>query len=420
MKESILHYIWQNKLFDATRLFSDDNEKIEVIDTGKPNSDAGPDFFNAKVRIGDTLWAGNVEIHTRSSDWFRHGHQADKAYDNVILHVVKYSEGVVTRSDGKPVSQVKLIYPDKIEKKYNELISNEKWLPCSDRIGEIPSVFIDSWVNSLLAERLEQKMNTILGYLKQTENHWEEAFYITLARSFGFGINSPAFEMLARSLPANILAKHKNNLFQLEALLFGQAGLLDARDDDYAEKLADEYAFLKKKYDLQGMDASMWKLLRLHPGNFPHVRLAQFAALVHQSSKLFSKIIENPEIGFLTEIFSSEPSQYWIRHYRFGIVSPEKKKRTGKQSVESIMINAVVPFVFCYAVQRGNQELKEKALQLLEKIPAEKNSIIKQWKAEGMKIINASDSQAFLQLKKYYCDDKKCLRCRIGHKVLTI
>lgn len=420
MKESILHYIWQNKLFESHHLLTDDGEKVEVIDTGKPNTNSGPDFFNAKIRIGDTLWAGNVEIHTRSSDWYKHGHQADKAYDNVILHVVKYVDGTVSRSDGKNIPQLQLMYPAQIEDRYDELLNNALWIPCVGKIGEIPAIFIDNWVNTLLTERLEQKTQTINSYLELTQNHWEEAFYVTLARSFGFGINSQAFEMLAKSLPVNILAKHKNDLFQLEALLFGQAGLLEAQTDEYAVKLDTEYRFLKKKYGLQSMDASLWKLLRLHPGNFPHIRLAQFAALVHQSSRLFSKIIDQPEMDFLMQVFSAEPSEYWLNHYRFGVISTDKKKKTGTQSVQSIIINAVVPFIFCYAARHANETLKEQALRLLECLPAEKNSIIDRWKEAGMKIENAYDSQAFLQLKKHYCDDKKCLRCRIGHKVLTV
>jgi len=420
MKESILHYVWQNKLFLPDQLKTSDGENVEVIDVGKPNTDAGPDFFNAKIRIGDTLWAGNVEIHIRSSEWNKHGHQTDRAYNNVILHVVSEIDAEVLKSDGKPVVQMQLPVPVDIDRNYNELINNAKWVSCEDKINQIPDVFVKNWLNYLLTERLEQKTALIQTYLSQTTQHWEEAFYIALARSFGFGTNSQAFEQLAKSLPEGILAKHKNDVFQLEALLFGQAGLLDESNDEYEQRLFREYRFLQSKYDLKPLNGSQWKLLRLRPDNFPHIRLAQFAVLVHQSSKLLSKIIDNPQLDFLMTAFACETTDYWKTHYRFGVVSPEKSRKTGKQSVESILINAVVPFLFCYGQLKGNELLKEKALSLLEQIPAERNIIITNWKNTGMKIESAYDSQAFLQLKKMYCDEKKCLRCRIGHKVLTI
>lgn len=421
MKESILHYIWQQKLFSAHALQTTEGETVEVIDVGKLNSDAGPDFFNAKIKIGNTIWAGNIEIHTRASDWNKHNHQHDKAYDNVILHIVKFADIVIRRSDGEQIPQLELNYPAQIEENYKKLILDQKWVPCSDKIGNIPGIFIQSWKNALLTERLEQKMNAIQQLLAESNQHWEEAFYITLARSFGFSTNSQAFEMLAKSLPLSALGKHKNDLFQIEALLFGQSGLLNNElNDEYSLKLKKEYNFLRVKFDLQPINAELWKLLRLRPDNFPHIRIAQFAALIHNSSKLFSRIIENPEIDYLNNLFKTEPSEYWKSHYLFGHTSPEKSKKLGKNSINSILINTVVPFLFCYAHQKGNQNLKDKALELLEQIPAEKNSIVSGWENIGMKIETAYDSQAFLQLKKIYCDDRKCLRCRIGHKVLTI
>jgi len=421
MKESILHYIWQQKLFTAHALRTTEEEIVEVIDVGKLNSDAGPDFFNAKIKIADTIWAGNIEIHTQASDWNKHNHQHDKAYDSVILHVVKFADTDIQRSAGEKIPQLELIYPAHIEENYEKLIREQKWIPCADKIGNVPDIFIQSWKNALLTERLEQKMNAIQRLLAENNQHWEEAFYITLARSFGFSTNSQAFEMLAKSLPLSALGKHKNDLFQIEALLFGQSGLLNNElTEEYSLKLKKEYDFLKVKFNLQPINAELWKLLRLRPDNFPHIRIAQFATLIHSSSKLFSRIIENPEIDYLNKIFKTEPSEYWKSHYLFGHTSPEKSKKLGKSSINSILINTVVPFLFCYAHQKGNQDLKDKALVLLEQIPAEKNSIVSGWENIGMKIETAYDSQAFLQLKKRYCDDKNCLRCRIGHKVLTI
>lgn len=282
MKESILHFIWQNRLFHAREMKTTDGEKVEVIDTGRLNTDAGPDFFNAKIRIGDTIWAGNVEIHTRASEWEKHGHQDNKAYQSVILHVVKRADKIIYRNDGEKIPQLELIYPSHIEENYEDLMRNQLKIPCQSKLTTIPDIFIRSWKYALLTERLSQKTDAINKMLHENQNHWDEAFYTALARSFGFGTNGQAFEMLARSLPMQVLAKHKSDPLQIEALLFGQAGLLEeSGKDKYAETLLKEYNFLKAKYKLQPIDGSLWKLLRLRPDNFPHVRIAQFAALIH-------------------------------------------------------------------------------------------------------------------------------------------
>lgn len=421
MKESILHYVWQNRLFRNHDLFTTEGESVEVIDVGKYNSDSGPDFFSAKIRIGETIWAGNVEIHTRSADWNKHNHDSDKAFDSVILHVVAVADGEVYRIDGEKIPQLVLHFPPQIETNYEKLINETKWIRCADKIENVPPIFIQSWKTALLTERLEQKMNAIDNLLAESNQHWEEAFYLTLARSFGFGTNSQAFESLAKSLSVSILGKHKDNLFQLEALLFGQAGLLQVKEsDEYLIKLEQEFRFLQVKFDLKPMDASQWKLLRLRPDNFPHIRIAQFAALIHSSTKLFSKILENTNIEYLQSLFLCEPSTYWTTHYLFGVESPRKTKKLGVQSVNSILINTIIPFLFYYGYKKANQELKSVAMQLLEKIPSERNSIITEWQRLQIKSESAFDSQALIQLKRLYCDEKKCLRCRIGHKVLSI
>ena len=421
MKESILHYVWQNKLFTSHDLHTTDGEKLEVVDVGRKNTDGGPDFFNAKIRIGETLWAGNVEIHTSSSEWYRHNHHIDRTYDTVILHVVLQADAEVNRGDGERIPQLVLVYPAQIDLNYEQLFSEQKWIPCSDKIGLVPTIFIQSWKCALLTERLEQKMNSIEKLLIENNQHWKEAFYITLARNFGFGTNSQAFESLAKSISISVLGKHKDNIIQLEALLFGQAGLLNPEESDqYSIDLKKEYDFLKIKYGLQPIDGSQWKLLRLRPDNFPHVRIAQFAGLIHASTKLFSKIVENPEIEFMEKLFESEPSAYWNTSYLFAHKSTLHIKKLGVQSIYGIIINTIVPFLFCFANYKNNEELKIKALQLLEKVPAENNSIVSGWHKLGMETENAYDTQALIQLKKLYCDEKNCLRCRIGHKVLTL
>jgi hypothetical protein len=334
---------------------------------------------------------------------------------------VKNADCEVFRLDGERIPQLELRYPADIEVNYNNFINNKKWIPCADAVKDIPGIFIESWKTALLTERLAAKTEHIKELLNEYNQHWEEVFYINLARSFGFGTNSQAFEMLAKSVPLSVIGKHKNDLFQLEALFFGQAGLLQkTENDDYLLRLRKEHEFLKTKYALKPIDGSLWKLLRLRPDNFPHIRIAQFAAFINTSTKLFSKIIENPDINYLISLFKSEPSDYWKTHYLFGEISNDKSKKLGKNSIYSLLINTVIPFVFYYADRNGNEDLKEKAIVLFEKIPAEKNSIVRGWQNIGIEINTAYDSQAFLQLKKCYCDEKKCLRCRIGHKVLTI
>jgi len=421
MKESILHYVWQNKLFVSQEIKTTDGERVEIIDVGRINTDAGPDFFNAKIKIGDTLWAGNVEVHTVSSEWNKHNHQQDKAYDSVILHVVLQADSDVYRIDGTKIPQLELKFPQQIETNYELLFSQQKWILCADKIDQVPSIVIQSWKNALLTERLEQKMSAIESLLNENNRHWEEAFYITLARSFGFGTNSQAFESLAKSLPLSVLGKHKDQLFQLEALLFGQAGLLDLETyDDYSANLKKEYEFLRAKYELNPLEKSQWKLLRLRPDNFPHVRIAQFAALIHSSTKLFSKITENPNLTYIRTLFAYETSTYWKANYLFGRESKVRTKRLGEQSINGLIINTVVPFLFCYADQKKNDDLKDRALQILEQLESEQNAIITGWRSLGLHVDNAFDSQSLLQLKKSYCDEKKCLRCRIGHKILTL
>lgn len=420
MKESFLHYVWQNKLFVNTNLLTTDGQRVELVDVGRLNGDSGPDFFNAKVKIDDTLWAGNIEIHVNASDWNRHNHSVDKVYDSVILHVVRVADATIYRTDGEKIPQLIVQYPASLEDDYKKLMLEQKWIPCADRLFEVPSIYISSWKNTMLTERLRQKTEHIQSLLKEYSQHWEEAFYISLARSFGFNTNSQVFELLAKSVSLSVLTKHKNDLFQLEAILFGQSGLLYlAKPDDYVTALMKEYDFLKKKYGLVALDGTQWKLLRMRPDNFPHLRIAQFAALIHSSSKLFSKIIEKPELKYLTSLFVVETSEYWKSHYLFSEVSAVKIKALGRNSINSIVINTIVPLLFCYAIRNGNDELKEKTLDLLEKIPAEKNLIVTAWEKLGIEIKSAYDSQAFLHLKKIYCDHKKCLRCRIGHKVLT-
>ncbi len=417
--EQLLHYIWQQKRFLAFPQSTTDGRTVEVIDAGRLNTDGGPDFFNAKIKIDGTLWAGNVEIHVRSSDWYRHGHDKDRAYDNVILHVVREADCTVSRTDGKVIPQCELRYAEPIAEKFRQWQQQPQRIACAEDIDKVPDIVISSWKNALLIERLEQKTAFITGMLAQNHGFWEEAFYVGLARNFGFHVNGQAFEMLARSLPVTCLGKHRDDLFQLEALLFGQSGLLCGETDEYACRLQKEYAVLGHKFGLRPLDKSLWKMLRLRPVNFPHVRIAQFAALVHRSDKLFSRILETDAVPALQKLFDVQAGDYWDTHYRFGKTTRSQPKHLGASAVNILLINTVVPFVFAYGKRKNNFTLQEKAVDLLSQIPAEQNSQIHRWRELGMKVENAFDSQALLQLRQQYCNEKKCLHCRIAHKILA-
>lgn len=422
MKESVLHYIWQYKLFVQHNLRTSDGEVLEIIDVGKLNSNAGPDFFNAKIRIGKTVWAGNVEIHTCSSDWNKHKHQSDPAYNNVILHVVKQIDVPVFLQDGEKVPQLELKYAESIEQNYEALLANNKWIPCCDKILQLSDFEINCWKTVMLMERLSQKVHDIEVLLGANNNFWEEAFFCLLCKSFGGSVNGDAFLALGRSIPWLVVQKHRHDLFQLEALLFGQSGLLTAvrSGDAYVDSLKQEYQFLQQKYGMQMISPDLWRLLRLRPDNFPQVRIAQLASLLHRQNSLFSKITDATDLAILIGLFSAvEPSSYWKSHYLFGVESKVKAKELGINSIYQLLINAVIPMIYCCANYKNNQEQKEMAICLLEKLPSENNYITRKWNELGLKINTAADSQSFIHLYKQYCEEKKCLRCNIGYKLLT-
>lgn len=419
MKEKILQFVWKNNLFDTTALISNHNEKIQIIDVGKENTNAGPDFFNAKIKIGETIWAGNVEIHIASSDWNKHHHTQDAAYNNVILNVSTIIDTPIFNRNGEEIMQVQVTIPPHIEARYKEI--SQTPIHCSSKLFDLPDIIKTSWLNALVVERLEIKCGQIQHYLNENKNNWEETFYIMLAKNFGFSVNSQPFELLAKSLPMSYLCKHKNDLFQIEALFFGQAGYLnDDLKDDYYQKLKKEYAYLRCKFGLTPIEKHYWKMLRIHPNNFPQIRIAQLAQLVYQSSQLFSKIIQNPYLKNIYEYLKIEPSAYWERHYSFGKKSEKLKKSLGKNAINIICINTIVPILFLYGKLHDNERLKSLTIDLLECIPPENNHIIQYWKRAGFMPQNAYDTQALIQLYKVYCDEKRCFSCRFGHKLLSV
>lgn len=422
MNEFFLQFLWKHRLFNPDKLKTSSGLAVKVHSPGFLNSDAGPDFFNARIQIGETTWAGNVEIHLRSGDWNKHRHHEDGAYNNVILHVVKEDDEPVRNSKGQSVECLVLEYPKELEQNYISLLKSTAWIPCEKSIHRVKSPTLQLWYHALMVERLEQKTGEIVIRLEQNKNDWNETFYQFLARNFGFKTNSLPFELLAKVLPVGILAKHKNNLFQLEALLFGTAGLLNQElvGDDYFLGLRNEFSFLYKKYNLKPIEGHLWKFLRLRPVNFPTVRIAQFAQLIHQSSALFSHLVELEELSEIKKLFQLQPSDYWLTHYRFNKVSKKQAKHLGDGSFHSLVINTLVPFLFVYGEYHQKQALKDLALAYLEQIPVEENAIIGAWGKLGVSARSAFDSQALIQLKSRYCDSKKCLNCPVGMKLIRM
>jgi hypothetical protein len=420
MNEDLLHYTWRFRLFDHKELFTQSGEAVEVLSPGEYNTDSGPDFFNARIRIAGTEWAGNIEIHTKASDWTRHGHQSDKAYENIVLHVVYENDVPVMNASGAvPAIELKGRIDKRLIEKYDKLKQGRGWIPCGEQVRGINSITRVSWLERLVVERLARKAAAIEASLKLNRNNWEETFYQHLAHNFGFRTNSAPFGMLARSLPSQVLAKHKSSLLQIEALLFGQAGLLDAHfSDSYPRQLQNEYSFLQKKFSLVPVAAHLWKLMRMRPSNFPTIRIAQFAQLVHRSSHLLSKVLESNSVSDVQAMFDVKASEYWEQHYMFDKLSAKRAKHLGQDSVNNIIINTIAPFLFVYGKKNGDERYADRALKFLEATEGESNAIIAGWKDLDMSAASAWDTQALLQLKNEYCDKKRCLQCAIGTKLL--
>jgi hypothetical protein len=415
--ERLLQYIWQFQYFSNKELLTLEGEKLQIIHPGLHNSNQGPDFTDAKIKINDTIWAGSIEIHINSLDWKLHKHSNDKNYKNVILHVVWHHDTDLQLSCST------LILQDRVSKlllrKYDDMMQPGSFIPCEKQIGQINSLTWQSWKERLLIERLEQRTQLIFDHQQKNNNHWEETFWWLLARNFGAKLNTIAFEKIAQSLPVNILAKHKGQIHQTEALLFGQAALLDTGfTEDYPKLLQKEYQFLKKKYNLQPVEASII-FLRMRPANFPTVRLAQLAMLVHQSLHLFSKIKENTDIISIRSLLQVTANDYWHYHYVFEETSAFKKKKLGEQMIDNILINTVIPVLFAYGHYHHENSYKQRALQWLEEIKPEKNSISNGFSALQVENSTAFDSQALIQLKNEYCNKKRCLDCRVGNRLVS-
>ncbi len=422
MNEKLLHFIWKFRLFEQHELFTTEGEKLELIHPGAYNTDSGADFQNAKIRIGKTLWVGNIEIHLNSKDWFTHKHEQDASYNSVILHVVFESGGkIASRKNGETIPTLEL--KNRINAttlyRYEELAKRKAWIPCAKFFKDVDKFTVKNFLERLLIERLESKVEQINLLLAASENDWENVMFQMIGRYFGASINKEPFFLLAKSLPVKVWAKHQNDLLQMEALLFGQAGFLDEKfDDEYPNQLRKEYLYLKRLHNLQPLKKEVWKFLRLRPSNFPTVRFAQLAALMNKEVKLFSEILAAKNAKAIHQLFDVNVSDYWQQHYQFDKPSKKVNSHLGSSMKNILLINAVAPVLFAYGKYKDNDAYCDKAISLLEKCEAESNSIITGWKKLNLAATNAYETQAMLQLKNEYCDNFNCLNCAIGTRIL--
>jgi hypothetical protein len=427
--EQLLHYVWKHKMLPLKEMKTTKGLHVEVIDSGLHNMNSGPDFFNAKIKIDETLWVGNVEIHDKASDWYLHKHDKDERYNNVILHVCGDIDMEVKNQNGDCIPQLQLDVPEHVTQHYAELLSTDKYPPCYKIIPELSNLMVHSWMSALQTERLEQKTDAIISRVEQCNGSWEAGFFVTLARNFGFGINGDAFEHWALSIPLNDVAHHRDNLFQIEAIFMGQAGLLDldtvpakyheiAIADGYFNKLKDEYTYLKHKFGLQQIDSNMWRFLRLRPQNFPHIRISQLANMYYTAKCSISQIVECDTVKEAMNTMHTGVTEYWETHYTFGSESEKNEKNISPFSLNLLMINTVIPVLFAYGRHQSKEKYCDRAFDFLEQLKAENNHIVRMWKECGLNVENAGDSQALIQLKNEYCDKKNCLRCRIGYEYL--
>jgi Protein of unknown function (DUF2851) len=424
MHESFLSYLWQLQYFDKKELKTFDGEKIEIFNPGLLNTNAGPDFSNARMKIGPIDWIGSVEIHTISSEWYAHHHDTDEAYDNVILHLVWQQDKPIVRRDKTfiPTLELKGRVDEGLIKAYRQLTTSAFSIPCKRSLPEVNEITKLSMVEKAMMERLERKAEDVRAIYKQTGNNWEETFYQLLARNFGFKINSEPFLMLARLLPLKFLQKQADKLLQIEALLFGQAGFLEApKGDEYYTTLRREHSLLVQKYSLleNKMSKSQWRFLRLRPANFPSLRLAQFSALLHSRQNLFSAILAVEDIKSLAHLFSVSPSVYWLHHYQFLKKSKSPVHDLGSSSIENIIINTVVPVWVAYGRMIDEQRWIDLAVEILQQLPAEENKITRAWEGSGLTSVSSFDSQGLIELYNNFCQQKNCLNCSIGASLIS-
>ena len=422
MQEDFLHYVWQFRKFSFSNAVTTSGLPVVIMDVGSLNVHSGPDFFNARVKIGDQIWAGNVEIHINSSDWYVHGHEKDPNYDNVILHVVWNHDGEIFRKDNSviPVLELKHEISEATFLKYENLLSDpsRSWINCERDFGSFDDFLMDNWLERLYIERLEEKSAVIFGMLQLSSNNWEEVLFKMLAKNFGLNVNGEALLSMAHSVPFSVVRKTRK-LHQLEALFLGQAGILEKEIEEvYYQKLQEEYDFLKQKYSLDNTGVTPVKFFRLRPDNFPNIRLVQLAALYSKKGSLFSEIIQAGSINDFYRILQIEVSGFWETHYTFEKIHKSRRKPLTKSFIDLLVINTLVPIQFCYSRKLG-KDLNEEIMQLMASLKKESNQTIRKFELlRPGTARNALQSQALIQLKKHYCDKNKCLKCNLGVKLL--
>lgn len=421
--ESFLHFLWENKLFSTDELFTDDGLCVEIVHPGIYNTNAGPDFFNAKLKIDTTFWAGNVEIHLNSSEWIKHKHHLDLAYDSVILHVVYKNDTSTKRTDGShiPTIEIKGRFSLDLWSNFLDLMSQSNWIACSSYLPTIDKALWEKVIEEKCDERLRLKTQNILVALNGLKGNWEECFYQQLAKNFGFNVNAIPFEMLARSLPLKLIHKERDVIENVVSLLFGQAGMLTPTfSDEYPIDLKERYLHLKNKYSLRSIQAETWKYMRMRPVNFPTIRIAQFASTLLASNNLFAIARDIKSKNELISLLQTgSVNEYWNNHYLFDKPSTKISKNIGLLSIHNLIINTFVPFQFAWSIYTNNPDYKKSAIQLLKDIPAEKNAIMEKWNKYNIKSHNSFQSQALLQLKQFHCSEKKCLTCAIGKNLIS-
>lgn len=421
MREDFLHFLWRYQRFTWGALTTTAGESVAVLHPGEANLHGGPDFLNARVRIDGTLWAGHVEIHIRSSDWKAHGHDTDPAYDNVILHVVLEEDQPLLRANGEviPCLELQGRIPAGMQTAYFRLLQHRSWIPCQAQWKDVNELCKLVWLERMSIERLEQHTQRLQAVLERYSQDWDQAFYCALARNLGHPANADAFEELAHRTHLRLMLRKRHHPEQVEALLFGQAGMLeDDFEEDYPKRLQQEYRFLKQQHGLTPMKKSIWKFMRMRPANFPTIRIAQLARLILQGNDLFDKAMSAMSIEEWERMFELKVSQYWRTHYTFGQPSVPQDKTLGKTAVHTLLINTVAPFLFLYGAMHQNATYLDRALRLLQELPPEDNHIIREWAALEIHPQNAAQSQGLLYLKNRYCDAFKCLDCAIGHDIL--
>lgn len=417
-----MHYVWQHRLVLQADMVTTDGERVEIVDPGTLNRDAGPDFFNAKVRIGERMWCGNVEMHLRASDWHRHGHDGDRAYDSVVLHVVGADDCRIDLPGGRRLPQMVMQCSPDFSRRYHDMVdSPTDRLACFDELAATPRVYVTDCLTALAFERLYEKVDRVQALLQRLHGNWPEAVYVTLARALGFGLNSQAFEQLALAVPLRSLLKHRDTPEAIEGLLFGQAGLLPAEDADlHVEIMRREYAFLCRKFGLEKPEGVVWRMARTRPQNFPHRRIAALAAMIAAGFAVASRVCSIENLEQARALFEVQLPDYWARRYGFGAPTAQASAvALSRASIDVLVVNVAVPLLYVYGSQYGDERRRELAIELLEQLPPERNSITRLFAEAGVECRDAFTSQALIQLRRAYCEPRKCLYCRLGHHFLS-